>query len=492
MILEKLVIPIGFDTGLLMAGIDFIGESIGKFTDFLGDAVNSASASEDAISQLNAVIASTGGVAGITSEHAQELASSLQGVTKFSDEAILGAENMLLTFTSIGKDVFPEATKTALDMSEALGQDLKASSIQLGKALNDPINGVSALRRVGVQFTEDQEEVIKSLVETGRLEEAQTLILRELSREFGGSAEAAGLTFAGGIARLNNKFDDMKEKIGMAIMPTLSTLTDALSGLMDNPAIMAMVDGFIEQLGRIGANISTLAEDIAEGIDTGNWDAFFSDFEAFTGIDLKPLMDKLGEFSDWAINEGIPAWNNFVDNTKTGLADFSAGSQAETTAIKEHWNQLLDAIGSRFQIVFGDGKTLVLDWKQIGITALQAVDIILYGLGKTLEFFNGQLQKAIDLFSVLAGKSSVPAPSGYTPYPGYGQAFSAPSQAGNVKRRASGGPAGGLTWVGERGAELVNLPGGSQVNNAQASANMGFDYYKLASILAVEFAKVRD
>jgi hypothetical protein len=59
-------------------------------------------------------------------------------------------------------------------------------------------------------------------------------------------------------------------------------------------------------------------------------------------------------------------------------------------------------------------------------------------------------------------------------------------------RRAAGGPASGLTWVGENGPEIVNLPGGSYVNNAQASASMGFDYYKLAAILAVEFAKVRD
>ena len=49
-----------------------------------------------------------------------------------------------------------------------------------------------------------------------------------------------------------------------------------------------------------------------------------------------------------------------------------------------------------------------------------------------------------------------------------------------------------MTWVGERGPELVNLPNGSYVNNAQASASMGFDYYKFASILAVEFAKARD
>ena len=64
----------------------------------------------------------------------------------------------MLTFTGVGKDVFPQAIQTVLDMSQALGQDLKSSTVQLGKALNSPIDGITALSRVGVSFTDAQKK----------------------------------------------------------------------------------------------------------------------------------------------------------------------------------------------------------------------------------------------------------------------------------------------------------------------------------------------
>lgn len=50
---------------------------------------------------------------------------------------------------------------------------------------------------------------------------------------------------------------------------------------------------------------------------------------------------------------------------------------------------------------------------------------------------------------------------------------------GNYGRNATGNDAwrGGLTWVGESGPELVALPGGSQIYNAQDSRNMGGDTF---------------
>ena len=92
-------------------------------------AVKSFEDSENASKQLEATLKSTGGVAGVTAEKANGLASSLQKVTRFSDETVLGGENLLLTFTNIGKDIFPQATETMLDMSQALGPDVKSSAI---------------------------------------------------------------------------------------------------------------------------------------------------------------------------------------------------------------------------------------------------------------------------------------------------------------------------------------------------------------------------
>lgn len=210
-----------------MVGVAAVGAGI------VGFGVTSVKAfqeSQDVIAQTNAVLKSTGGIAGVTAKQVDELASSLQRVTKFSDEEIRSAQNMLLTFTSISKDVFPEATKTVLDMSQALGQDLKSSSIQLGKALNDPINGVTALRRVGVRFTDSQQEMINKMVESGNIMGAQKLILKELAIEFGGSATAAGQTFAGKIAQLKNNFNDLQEAIGGMLVQAAAPLMDFMAG----------------------------------------------------------------------------------------------------------------------------------------------------------------------------------------------------------------------------------------------------------------------
>jgi len=122
----------------------------------------------------------------------------------------------------------PQATETVLDMSTALGQDTKSSAVQLGKALQDPILGITALRRVGVNFSEDQKTVIENLVKTGNKAEAQRLILKELNTEFGGSARNAAQTFAGSMAQLGNVLDDVMEVIGSVVVDALDPLIGAI------------------------------------------------------------------------------------------------------------------------------------------------------------------------------------------------------------------------------------------------------------------------
>jgi phage-related protein/acid phosphatase family membrane protein YuiD len=121
-----------------------------------------------------AVIKSTGGAANVTSQHVQSLATSLMKKTGIDDEAIASGQNLLLTFTNIrneagkGNKIFDQATGIITDLSVALGQDFKQSAIQVGKALQDPLTGMTALRRVGVSFTKVQMDAIKALLGTGK------------------------------------------------------------------------------------------------------------------------------------------------------------------------------------------------------------------------------------------------------------------------------------------------------------------------------------
>ena len=185
-----------------------------------------------AIAQVEAGLKSTAGQVGFTSKELQKMASDLQNKTLFGDEVILkDATAQLLTFTNISGENFARTQQAALDLATRLDGDLKGASIQLGKALNDPVANLSALSRSGIQFSEDQKAVIKSLAETGKLAEAQTLILDELNKQYGGSAEAAAEA-DGGFTQLANSFGDLQEEIGRLLVQYLRPVVDALKNFV--------------------------------------------------------------------------------------------------------------------------------------------------------------------------------------------------------------------------------------------------------------------
>lgn len=190
--------------------------------------------------QLNAVLESTKHAAWLTADEVKNMANEFQKVTTIWDDAIISWQNMLLTFTQIWKDIFPQATETMLDMATAMNnwvtpsaEQLKNQAIQLWKALNNPIEWVSALTRVWVKFTDQQKEQIKTLVENWKTMEAQKIILNELATEFGWSARAQVNSFEWQMLQLKNRIWDTKEEIGKAMIPVIENLTDTLTPVID-------------------------------------------------------------------------------------------------------------------------------------------------------------------------------------------------------------------------------------------------------------------
>lgn len=213
---------------------------------------------EQAVKQLNATLESTGGAVGRSSQELQDLASSLQRVTTFGDETIISAQSMLATFKEIRGVNFDRTLESVLDLSTKMDQDLKTSVVQLGKALNDPVKGLSALSRVGVSFTKEQTELIKSLSETGRVAEAQVIILQELESEFGGSARAAREGLGGALKSLKNAFGDLLESEDGA--EDLARSANELSDIFTDPAFKASVQGVVDQILRLsGRGLTTMS-----------------------------------------------------------------------------------------------------------------------------------------------------------------------------------------------------------------------------------------
>jgi hypothetical protein len=223
--------------------------------------------------QTEAVIRSTGGAANITAQEVGRLAESISNKVGVDDEAIQSGENLLLTFTRVrneagkGNDIFNQATMAIVDMTAAMNggevsaEGLKASTIQVGKALNDPIKGMTALKKVGVSFTESQQDQIKALVKSGKTMEAQKIILRELQTEFSGSAEAS----TDSMQKLSVQIDNIKEDLGTGLLPAAENAASALGKL---------ADGFNKLNDRQKSTVSNLAVfGPVVGFATGAWNS---------------------------------------------------------------------------------------------------------------------------------------------------------------------------------------------------------------------------
>lgn len=221
---------------------------------------------DKATAQLDATLKSTKGAAGQTRDALIEAAAGFQRLSTFGDDAVMSAQALLLTFTNIKGDQFNAATQAILDMATAMGGDLKGATIQVGKALNDPILGVSALAKAGVQLTESQKALVEQMVNVGDVAGAQKIILGELATQFGGSAKAARDTMGGALTALKNAFGDLLEVPGIIqpIIISLNRLTAALS----NPEMVNAIKVFVsDSIFLLGAFIQAIQEVSATVID---------------------------------------------------------------------------------------------------------------------------------------------------------------------------------------------------------------------------------
>lgn len=241
-----------------------IGKSIGSFFALQGAwngimrVFRETSEAEESVAQLNAALESTGYAAGISSRQLQAWASELQNTTRYGDDAVMAMQTVLLTFDRLNADTFPRAQQAAIDLAARYRIDLNSAAKLVGKALQDPADGLTALKRVGVTFNEEQKKVIESFMQTNRVAEAQAVVLTNLETKFKGAAVASRETLAGSLDYLNNQFGDLLElsdKSSSKLQTTFNFLGDVLQGwrklLFDTPE---------EELVNLDAQIASLRE----------------------------------------------------------------------------------------------------------------------------------------------------------------------------------------------------------------------------------------
>lgn len=190
-------------------------------------AVKGAKDQAQAMAQVEAALTSMGNVSGKTSAELAKTADALEMKSLVDADVILTKVTAnLLTFGNVAGQVFDRAQQAALDMAQRMGSDPQAAAIMLGKALNDPIKGITALTRVGVQFTDAQKKQIKAFQDGGQAAKAQGIILDEVERQFAGAAEAAANTEP--LRKAEVAWNQAMDKIGEAILPLIPKISAAI------------------------------------------------------------------------------------------------------------------------------------------------------------------------------------------------------------------------------------------------------------------------
>ena len=155
---------------------------------------------------------------GRTSQALLDQASALQKVTTFGDEAIIGVQASLAAFLD-SEEQIKKATEATLDLSVAMGMDLKSAGDLIAKTLGSSTNAMS---RYGV-------EVKGAVGSSERLES----LTKNVATLFGGQAAAQAQTYAGTVQQLKNQLGDMGEQIGRIVIPVFEKLAPHLRTAID-------------------------------------------------------------------------------------------------------------------------------------------------------------------------------------------------------------------------------------------------------------------
>ena len=194
--------------------------------------------------------------------------------TLFDQEDATQAFALLTSFQRIGVDSYERVTKAASDLATVTGQDLKSAQIQLAKALEDPAKRVTDLARSGTVFTEQQKEQIRVLQESGRLFEAQSLILKEIEKQYGGAAEAAGSAgLAGALDTLGEATRDFQEQLvtGTGAINLAETAIYGLADAIDTATeAVRDIQTLITALDLIVRNLNVGLDGLADVFDIVN------------------------------------------------------------------------------------------------------------------------------------------------------------------------------------------------------------------------------
>lgn len=269
--------------------------------------------------QLSSVLRATGESAGYSIGQLNDMADVLEGRSIFSGGEINKAQTAMLEFTGIAGTQFPRAIQAAADMAARRSMDIGSAAETIGRALDVPSQGLTALSKQGFRFSEEQKVLIKSLEDTGRVAEAQDIILSTLEGTYGGAAQAARDDFGGALTALGNKLNGLMTGGDGSLngaASAVNTLTNALGGPEAKASFEAM---------------------------TSNIDALITKLTQFASSEVYSLLIA-GKYSTGAVNAvtnlAVPLgiWGSWENGLKEARKSLQAAEEDKQTLISRGWD----------------------------------------------------------------------------------------------------------------------------------------------------------
>jgi hypothetical protein len=348
-------------------------------------AVRAAEEAQVADNRLRNIVDSMGLFGNQTETVTQRLfdfADATELSTAVDGDLIRSTQAKLLTFANLAKTAdqvggaMDRATLAAIDLAAAGFGEAEQNAVQLGKALQDPVKGITALARSGVTFTEQEKEKIATLVESGKMLEAQDMILSAIETQVGGTAAAT----ATGSAKMTVAFNMMADEIGKVLLPLVETLVPIMVGFFDmvgeNSGVVAVLAGIFAGLAvailavnfALNANpivkVITLIAALAAGLVIlisylvnlyGGWDKLFKDIGGW-------LVDFVAGFKN-AIN----AIGGFFSTMFNGITAIAKNAlNAVITVIEGYINRVIGGVNTLVDLinnVLTAGKVIGIDVK---------------------------------------------------------------------------------------------------------------------------------
>ena len=257
---------------------------------------------------------------GHTSKALLNHASALQKMTTFGDEAIIGVQSSLAAFIK-NEEQIKKATVAVLDISVAMGMDLKAAGDLVAKTLGSSMNAMS---RYGV--------VVEGAVgSTERLES----LTNNVATLFGGQASAQADTYAGSVQQMKNALGDMGEQIGGILIPVFERLEPHLSLAID------FWSKYLDVGGKAAESQSSFTDEIKKANIEIDKQKEFLDFltsETYIQFELVKIRaaEASRELSAQLIWEGENLANHKVklEELKTALDNLNISQEHELTIKK--------------------------------------------------------------------------------------------------------------------------------------------------------------